>query len=99
MSSQKDKFKYCRFHKSHDHNTNNCVELKDAIEGLIKKGRLAEYIRDNKRGREDSLEKKQSRKKTVEVVVKGNDKDTSSEEEEGHEGKLKENCNLKCNGN
>lgn len=37
-SSQKNKSKYCRFHKSHDHNTNDYIQLNDLIEGLIKKG-------------------------------------------------------------
>lgn len=32
-----DKLKYCRFDKSHDHNTNECIPLKDEIEEIIKK--------------------------------------------------------------
>lgn len=46
--SQTHKSKYCCFHKIHGHNTNSCIQLKDAKEGLIKKGRLAEYTNDNK---------------------------------------------------
>lgn len=30
--------KYYCFHKSYDHNTNNCIELKDAIGRVIKNG-------------------------------------------------------------
>lgn len=33
-----DKSKYCRFHKSHNHNIGDCIQLKDAIEKLIKNG-------------------------------------------------------------
>ena len=44
-SSWTDKKKYYNFHKGHDHNTNDCIQLKDAIEGLIKRGRLYEYVK------------------------------------------------------
>ena len=35
-----DKKKYCRFHKDHDHYTENCKYLKEQIEELIRKGKL-----------------------------------------------------------
>lgn len=35
-SSQTDKSKYCHFHKSHDHNTNDFIQLKDVIEGMTR---------------------------------------------------------------
>lgn len=43
-------------HKSHDHNTNECTHLKNAIEVVIKKGRLTKYTR--KGDRKDGQEKK-----------------------------------------
>lgn len=48
---------------SHGHTTNECIPLKDVIEWMIKKGKLIEYTRDNKRGRgsqDDSHKKKHS---------------------------------------
>ncbi|XP_058765481.1 uncharacterized protein LOC131638974 [Vicia villosa] len=33
-----DKSKFCRYHKSHGHTTEDCIHLKDAIEGLIREG-------------------------------------------------------------
>ncbi|MCI76082.1 hypothetical protein A2U01_0097351, partial [Trifolium medium] len=33
-----DKGKYCRYHRSYGHVTEDCVHLKDAIEILIQKG-------------------------------------------------------------
>lgn len=37
--TQTDKSKYCHFHKSHNHNTNDFIQVKNMIEGLFKKGR------------------------------------------------------------
>ncbi|XP_058084586.1 uncharacterized protein LOC131232376 [Magnolia sinica] len=36
----RDKHKYCRFHRDHDHNTADYVDLKDEIKTLIRKGHL-----------------------------------------------------------
>ena len=36
----RDKNKYCRFHKDHDHYTKDCQDLKEQIEELIRKGKL-----------------------------------------------------------
>ena len=35
----RDKNKYCRFHKDHDHYTEDCRDLKEQIEELIQIGR------------------------------------------------------------
>ncbi|GAU51840.1 hypothetical protein TSUD_416230, partial [Trifolium subterraneum] len=39
-----DKKKFCRFHKSYGHVTEDCVHLKDAIEILIQKGYARQYV-------------------------------------------------------
>jgi hypothetical protein len=38
-----DKTKWCRYHKTHGHVTEECIQLKDAIEILIRAGRLDRY--------------------------------------------------------
>ncbi|XP_058766513.1 uncharacterized protein LOC131640126 [Vicia villosa] len=40
-----DKSKYCKYHKSHGHLTDECIHLKDAIETLIKEGHLSKYTK------------------------------------------------------
>jgi hypothetical protein len=42
-----DKTKWCRYHKTHGHVTEECIQLKDAIEILIRAGRLNQYIKED----------------------------------------------------
>ncbi|XP_028119485.1 uncharacterized protein LOC114316974 [Camellia sinensis] len=42
-SNRRDQSKYCRFHQDHDHNTEECVNLKDQVESLIRQGRLSRF--------------------------------------------------------
>ncbi|MCH81529.1 hypothetical protein A2U01_0002318 [Trifolium medium] len=41
-----DRSKYCRFHRSARHETEDCVQLKDTIEDLIKRGKLNRYTKE-----------------------------------------------------
>lgn len=52
----RDKRKYCRFHKDHGHNTEDCRDLKEQIEELIQKGKLQKYV---KRGEANRYGKKE----------------------------------------
>ncbi|XP_023880001.1 uncharacterized protein LOC111992366 [Quercus suber] len=57
-----DKNKYCRFHKDHGHYTEDCRNLKEQIEELIKKGKLQKFVkkgefsrfRDGNKGQHES---------------------------------------------
>ena len=40
-----DKNKYCRFYKDHGHNTEDCRDLKEQVEELIRKGKLQKYVK------------------------------------------------------
>lgn len=42
--SQKGRYEYYHFHESYEHLTDECVQLRDAIEQLIRRGRLSQYI-------------------------------------------------------
>ena len=44
-----NKNKYCRFHKNHGHDTNECYDLKQRIENLIRQGKQRNFLgRDHK---------------------------------------------------
>ena len=44
LPEKRDWEKYCRFHKDHVHNTEDCFRLKITIEKLIERGQLAEFV-------------------------------------------------------
>ena len=44
-SNIRDKNKYCRFHKDHGHNMEDCRDLNEQIEELIRKGKLQKYVK------------------------------------------------------
>ena len=44
-----NKNKYCRFHGDHEHDTNECYDLKQQIKNLIRQGKLKNFLgRDHK---------------------------------------------------
>ena len=42
--ARRDDTKYCEFHKDHGHRTDDCIQLKRAIEYLIRRGHLSRYV-------------------------------------------------------
>ena len=47
--NKSNKNKYCRFHKDHRHDTDECYNLKQQIENLIRQGKLRHFVgRDHK---------------------------------------------------
>lgn len=49
FSAHIDKSKYLCFHKGNNHNNDDCIHLRDVIEGLVKKGRSTKYVTGEKR--------------------------------------------------
>lgn len=70
------KSKYFLFYKGHDHNTNDCIQLKDNIEGFIKRGRMTEYVKRGKIYREESPKGKFP-SNTVDVGTNGERKEVN----------------------
>ena len=62
--SNTDKTKYCRFHKSHGHNTDDCIHLKDAIEILIRDGHLKQFTKNKEAPRQEVQESKKIEEET-----------------------------------
>ncbi|MCH80822.1 hypothetical protein A2U01_0001596 [Trifolium medium] len=57
-----DKSKFCRYHRSTGHETEDCIQLNDTIENLVRRGKLSRYTlernrEDHKRGKRDSPNK------------------------------------------
>ena len=47
--NKRNKNKYCRFHRNHGHDTDECFDLKQQIENLIRQGKLRYFVaRDHK---------------------------------------------------
>ena len=42
--SKENKSKYCHFHRNHEHDTNECYNLKQQIEALIKQRKLKNFL-------------------------------------------------------
>ncbi|XP_052199590.1 uncharacterized protein LOC127806384 [Diospyros lotus] len=40
----RDKKKYCYFHRNHDHETEDCIQLKEEIHELINRGYLQDFV-------------------------------------------------------
>ncbi|KAL2526780.1 Ribonuclease H [Abeliophyllum distichum] len=41
---RRDETKYCKFHRDHGHDTEDCQQLKEEIERLIKRGQLSKFV-------------------------------------------------------
>ncbi|XP_075663301.1 uncharacterized protein LOC142632866 [Castanea sativa] len=75
--SVRDKSKYCRFHKDHDHYTEDCRDLKGQIEELIQKGKLQKFVkkgdssrfREGNMGQQEPSSKNESRRSQPQEVI------------------------------
>lgn len=64
---KQNKDKYCKFHRDHGHNTDDCIELKQQIEDLIRCGRLQRFVA-NKQHRPRPKEHEAQREKPLEPI-------------------------------
>ena len=42
--NKRNKNKYCHFHRDHGHDTNECFDLKQQIENLIRQGKVRNFL-------------------------------------------------------
>ncbi|CAJ2641456.1 unnamed protein product [Trifolium pratense] len=66
MKANTDRTKFCRYHKSHGHVTEDCVHLKDAIEILIQKGYARRYVQNDEQAQQ---QQQQQRREPQEVAM------------------------------
>ncbi|MCI13553.1 hypothetical protein A2U01_0034671, partial [Trifolium medium] len=51
-----DRSRYCRYHKSYGHLIEDCIQLKDAIEILIRNRQLREFVKRKENSRPENVE-------------------------------------------
>ncbi|WOH00670.1 hypothetical protein DCAR_0520043 [Daucus carota subsp. sativus] len=76
---KRNKDLYCRFHKDTGHKTDDCRQLKDEIEFLIRRGKLSKFTKDgdknhrdnDNRGRDNDDKRTQPRGPVINVISGG----------------------------
>ncbi|XP_021719306.1 uncharacterized protein LOC110686981 [Chenopodium quinoa] len=54
---QKNKDRWCEFHESSGHHTEECIQLKDQIEDMVRKGYWKKYLADHREKKAEIAEK------------------------------------------
>ena len=73
--NKRNKSKYCRFHRDHGHDMDECYNLKQQIENLIKQGKLRHFVgRDH---RDEKLKGKMEESSwpplgEIRIIIRGN---------------------------
>ncbi|XP_022843440.1 uncharacterized protein LOC111366995 [Olea europaea var. sylvestris] len=69
-SNKRNQRKYYHFHKDHRHDTEECLQLKEEIERLLRRGLLAKYVK-NDRGRQRLKGIPPPRSRVINMIIGG----------------------------
>jgi hypothetical protein len=61
--------KYCEYHRDHGHWTEECLSLKKEIETIIRRGKLKEFVAQNKDVWSYSWEKGKEKPRTADAFI------------------------------
>ena len=69
-SNKRNRNKYCRFHRDYGHDTDECFDLKQQIENLIKQGKLRSFLgRDHRDEKQKGKMKESTRPPLGEIRI------------------------------
>ncbi|XP_022856078.1 uncharacterized protein LOC111377245 [Olea europaea var. sylvestris] len=66
--NKRNQSKYCHFHKDHGHDTEECLQLKEEIEHLLRWGLLAKYVKNDK-GKERLKDRPPPRAGVINIII------------------------------
>ena len=85
--NKRNRNKYCRFHRDHGHDTDECFDLKQQIENLIRQGKLKNFLgRDN---RDEKMKRKMEESsrpplREIRVIIGGSSTGQSSKSKKAY---------------
>ncbi|GAV62523.1 hypothetical protein CFOL_v3_06046, partial [Cephalotus follicularis] len=87
-AEKRDVEKYCRYHRDHGHDTEECKQLKNQIKDLIRKGHLCKYVdKEAPQGRREQRREEAPRQQEEHKRLRtGGDEEVISFSEADYEG-------------
>ena len=85
--NKRNRSKYCRFHRDHGHDTDECFDLKQQVENLIRQGKLKSFLgQDHKDGKLKGKVEESSRPllREIRIIIEGNSTGQSSKSQKAY---------------